>query len=92
MANASLQATAQRHPDTPRSPVPRRPRINLGGRPAGTSASGIPRVHGPQAIEYVIRRGGSQMGVPYSWGGGSLTGPSKGIDDGAKIVASTVRA
>jgi cell wall-associated NlpC family hydrolase len=38
------------------------------------------RVRGPQAIEYVIRRGGSQMGVPYSWGGGSLTGPSEGVD------------
>jgi cell wall-associated NlpC family hydrolase len=38
------------------------------------------RVRGPQAIEYVIRRAGSQMGVPYSWGGGSLTGPSEGVD------------
>ena len=44
------------------------------------------RVYGAQAIEYVIRRGGSQMGVPYSWGGGSLDGPSKGVDDGAGIV------
>lgn len=41
------------------------------------------RVRGPQAIEYVIRRAGSQMGVPYSWGGGSLTGPSAGVDDDA---------
>ena len=38
------------------------------------------RVRGPQAIEYVIRRGGSQMGVPYSWGGGALNGPSAGVD------------
>ena len=44
------------------------------------------RVRGPQAIEYVIRRAGSQMGVPYSWGGGSLTGPSAGVDgDAGKI-------
>jgi cell wall-associated NlpC family hydrolase len=44
------------------------------------------RVRGPEAIEYVIRRGGSQMGVPYSWGGGSLTGPSEGVDyDTGKI-------
>lgn len=44
------------------------------------------RVRGPQAIEYVIRRAGSQMGVPYSWGGGSLTGPSEGVDyDTGKI-------
>jgi cell wall-associated NlpC family hydrolase len=41
------------------------------------------RVRGPQAIEYVIRRAGSQMGVPYSWGGGSLTGPSAGVDEDA---------
>ncbi len=43
-------------------------------------------MRGPQAIEYVIRRAGSQMGVPYSWGGGSLTGPSAGVDyDAGKI-------
>src|SRR5690606_9693008 len=34
----------------------------------------------------VIRRAGSQIGVPYSWGGGSLTGPSKGVDSGANTV------
>ncbi|WP_081625468.1 NlpC/P60 family peptidoglycan endopeptidase RipB [Mycobacterium sp. 141] len=44
------------------------------------------RIRGPQAIEYVIRRAGSQMGVPYSWGGGSLTGPSRGVDSGADTV------
>jgi cell wall-associated NlpC family hydrolase len=53
------------------------------------SAAGLPagaRVRGPQAIEYVIRRGGSQMGVPYSWGGGALNGPSAGVDsDAGKI-------
>src|ERR1700728_2538359 len=42
--------------------------LNLGGS-AGTSANGIPRVYGRQAVEYVIRRGASQMGLPYSWGG-----------------------
>jgi cell wall-associated NlpC family hydrolase len=41
------------------------------------------RVRGPQAIEYAIRRGASQMGVPYSWGGGTLTGPGPGVDDDA---------
>src|SRR6201996_92359 len=60
--------------------------INLGGQPAGTSANGIPRVYGRQAVEYVIRRGSSQMGVPYSWGGGTPNSPSKGIDSGANIV------
>jgi cell wall-associated NlpC family hydrolase len=58
--------------------------IGLGG----SSPSALPgsRVRGPQAIEYVIRRGGSQMGVPYSWGGGALNGPSAGVDyDAGKI-------
>ncbi|MGX9791430.1 NlpC/P60 family peptidoglycan endopeptidase RipB [Mycobacterium sp. MMS18-G62] len=60
---------------------------SLGLAPSGPAA--VPagaRVRGPQAIEYVIRRAGSQLGVPYSWGGGSLTGPSKGIDSGANTV------
>ncbi|MGH3583081.1 MAG: NlpC/P60 family peptidoglycan endopeptidase RipB [Mycobacterium sp.] len=49
---------------------------------APKSAASLPggRVRGPAAIEYVIRRGGSQMGVPYSWGGGTLTGPGPGVD------------
>jgi peptidoglycan DL-endopeptidase RipA len=51
------------------------------GRP-----SRIPRVYGRQASEYVIRRGMSQLGVPYSWGGGNAAGPSKGIDSGAGIT------
>lgn len=37
-------------------------------------------VSGGQAIEYVIRRAGTQVGVPHSWGGGSLTGPRTGVD------------
>jgi cell wall-associated NlpC family hydrolase len=61
--------------------------INLGGDDGGgVSPSKIPRASGRQAIEYVIRRGASQMGVPYSWGGGTLDGPSKGIDSGANTV------
>ena len=44
------------------------------------------RINGAQAIEYVIRRAGTQIGVPYSWGGGSLTGPSRGVDQGAGTV------
>jgi cell wall-associated NlpC family hydrolase len=49
------------------------PSPSSGANPGG-------RVRGPQAIEYVIRRAGSQMGVPYSWGGGTLTGPGPGVD------------
>ncbi|MCV7139829.1 peptidase M23 [Mycolicibacterium sp. (ex Dasyatis americana)] len=46
----------------------------------------IPRVYGRQASEYVIRRAMSQLGVPYSWGGGNANGPSRGIDSGAGTV------
>lgn len=54
--------------------------------PTAASPSRIPRVYGRQASEYVIRRGMSQIGVPYSWGGGNAAGPSKGIDSGAGIT------
>lgn len=46
----------------------------------------INRVYGRQAVEYVIRRGASQMGVPYSWGGGGPKGPTLGVDSGADTV------
>lgn len=46
----------------------------------------IPRVYGQQASEYVIRRAMSQIGVPYSWGGGTANGPSRGVDQGAGTV------
>ncbi len=52
----------------------------------GATGGRIPRVYGRQASEYVIRRGMSQIGVPYSWGGGNAAGPSKGIDSGAGIT------
>ncbi|MCV7269898.1 NlpC/P60 family peptidoglycan endopeptidase RipA [Mycolicibacterium doricum] len=54
--------------------------------PTGYTNGAIPRVYGRQATEYVIRRGMSQLGVPYSWGGGNASGPSRGIDQGANTV------
>ena len=51
-----------------------------------TNGGGIPMVYGNQAIEYVIKRAQSQIGVPYSWGGGTAAGPSRGIDEGAGTV------
>jgi peptidoglycan DL-endopeptidase RipA len=63
--------------------------INLGGASAadpGITNGRIPRVYGRQASEYVIRRAMSQLGVPYSWGGGNAGGPSRGIDQGANTV------
>lgn len=87
IANASLQVTAKAAQTT----------MDLGRNFLGSlgilgpAANPVPtlrgnRVYGRQAIEYVIRRAGSQIGVPYSWGGGSLTGPSRGIDSGSGTV------
>jgi peptidoglycan DL-endopeptidase RipA len=53
---------------------------------SGYTNGAIPRVHGRQATEYVIKRGMSQLGVPYSWGGGNAAGPARGIDSGAGTV------
>ncbi|BBX44512.1 NlpC/P60 family peptidoglycan endopeptidase RipA [Mycobacterium cookii] len=57
--------------------------LGLAPTPTGFTNGKIPRVYGRQASEYVIRRGMSQIGVPYSWGGGTAAGPGKGIDSGA---------
>ena len=61
-------------------------KIGLLPTPTGYTNTAIPRVYGRQATEYVIRRAMSQMGVPYSWGGGNAAGPSRGIDSGAGTV------
>lgn len=60
----------------------------LAGLGIGGGSTALPggRVSGPQAIEYVIRRGASQRGVPYSWGGGAINGPSEGVDHDAGKV------
>ncbi|WP_305095000.1 NlpC/P60 family protein [Prescottella sp. R16] len=41
-----------------------------------------PAVTGSAAIETVIDRGMSQLGVQYAWGGGNAGGPTLGIRDG----------
>jgi peptidoglycan DL-endopeptidase RipB len=85
VANASLAATAQATQVTMDLGRKFLSTLGLGGAAAPTGvASG--RVRGPQAIEYAIRRGASQMGVPYSWGGGKPSGPSTGVDSGADVV------
>lgn len=53
---------------------------------SGINNGKIPRVYGRQASEYVIRRGLSQRGVPYSWGGGTAAGPGRGIGSGSGTV------
>nr|WP_296767097.1 NlpC/P60 family protein [Rhodococcus sp. (in: high G+C Gram-positive bacteria)] len=52
-----------------------------------SSGQSTPSVTGSAAVELVIDRGMSQLGVPYSWGGGDENGPTKGIRDGG--VADT---
>ncbi|KKW65538.1 peptidase C40 [Mycolicibacterium elephantis] len=84
IANASLAATAQATEVTMN--LGRKFLATLGLAPAEAASVAPGRVRGPQAIEYVIRRGASQMGVPYSWGGGKPNGPSRGIDSGANTV------
>jgi peptidoglycan DL-endopeptidase RipA len=60
--------------------------LGLAPTPSGFTNGKIPRVYGRQASEYVIRRGLSQLGVPYSWGGGTAAGPGKGIGSGSGTV------
>lgn len=85
IANASLAATAQATQVT--MDLGRKFLQTIGLAPKDAPAGVAPGfVRGPAAIEYVIRRGGSQMGTPYSWGGGKPTGPSRGIDSGANTV------
>ena len=86
VANASLRAgtlAAQTTMDLGRAFLQS---LGLAGPDAAATPNGLNRVSGTQAIEYVIRRAGSQIGVPYSWGGGNLTGPSTGIDSGANTI------
>lgn len=66
-------------------------RLGILDAPAAAADTGItngriPQVYGRQASEYVIARAMSQVGVPYSWGGGNANGPSRGIDQGANTI------
>ena len=61
-------------------------KLGLLPTPTGYTNGAIPNVRGREATEYVIRRGMSQLGVPYSWGGGNAAGPSNGIDSGSGTV------
>lgn len=54
----------------------------VGGAAVG---SAVP-VSRDQAVELVLARGLAQRGVPYSWAGGDINGPSLGTGEGASIV------
>jgi len=51
--------------------------------PGTASAAPVSR---DQAVNLVIARGLAQKGVPYSWGGGDITGPTLGNGPGAETV------
>ena len=53
---------------------------------SGINNGRIPAAYGRQASELVIMRALSQIGVPYSWGGGTAAGPTLGFDAGAHTV------
>ncbi|SIR88619.1 NlpC/P60 family protein [Williamsia sterculiae] len=52
---------------------------STGGGGGGTVQPGIT---GPAAVEIVVNRAMSQLGVTYAWGGGDANGPTQGIRDG----------
>ncbi|WP_064256287.1 NlpC/P60 family protein [Rhodococcus sp. HS-D2] len=76
------------NPD-PGDPVVETPGSGTGGsgsRPSTPNSTpgtpSRPSVTGPAAVEIVIDRAMSQIGVPYAWGGGNENGPTRGIRDG----------
>ncbi|MGO3327620.1 NlpC/P60 family protein [Gordonia sp. (in: high G+C Gram-positive bacteria)] len=54
----------------------------FGGQGGGAPGQVRPGLRGEQAINLVIDRMKSQLGVTYSWGGGDANGPTLGIRDG----------
>ncbi|WP_062392807.1 NlpC/P60 family protein [Gordonia phthalatica] len=55
----------------------------FGGGAPGTFGGVVrPGLRGPEAIETVVNRMKSQLGVTYAWGGGDANGPTLGIRDG----------
>lgn len=55
---------------------------SLFGGQGGTPGQVSPGLRGEQAINLVIDRMKSQLGVTYAWGGGDANGPTLGIRDG----------
>lgn len=55
--------------------------------PGLATADPYPRPSGQQNIDYVITRVLSQRGVPFSYGGGDATGPTRGSGTAANAVA-----
>ncbi|MCF6744730.1 NlpC/P60 family protein [Blastococcus sp. KM273128] len=77
---AERQAAAPAPPRTPARPVPT-PSAPAPVRPTGGTA-GAPSA---SAAETAIAAARSQLGVPYSWGGGGSNGPSNGIPPDSQL-------
>lgn len=60
--------------------------LMMAGLLAGPAVGSAAPVSRDQAVQTVINRGLAQRGVPYSWGGGDINGPSLGNGPGAAIV------
>ncbi|MFC5994473.1 NlpC/P60 family protein, partial [Pseudonocardia hispaniensis] len=57
--------------------------VAAAARAAGRAAAPAPAPRaGTKAVQIVIDRAMSQLGVTYAWGGGTTRGPSRGIRDG----------
>ncbi|TSD93818.1 NlpC/P60 family protein [Skermania sp. ID1734] len=74
---AALAAT-----ERPHTQVEGDEKTSTPGTAKAQGRSALPAVTGDAAIETVIDRAMSQLGVPYSWGGGDDNGPTLGIRDG----------
>lgn len=62
-----------------------RPHTQLGDTPPpkrSTPRPSFPSITGSAAVETVVDRALSQLGVIYAWGGGDANGPTLGIRDG----------
>jgi cell wall-associated NlpC family hydrolase len=48
----------------------------------GAESGSVPEISAGGSVRAVIERALSQVGVPYAWGGGNSSGPTRGIRDG----------
>ncbi|OZD60213.1 invasin [Rhodococcus sp. 06-1059B-a] len=82
-AAAAAAAAGQRsHTDIDDSDSSPSPSTSTTPKKPRSGGQSNPSLTGSAAVELVIDRGMSQLGVPYSWGGGDENGPTKGIRDG----------
>ena len=85
---SGLQGQRQRYQDwlaqKQREDEERARQAALGKGGGGPSAGPGPAPSGPSgsSIEAVIARALSKIGLPYAWGGGNASGPTRGIRDG----------